>query len=176
MKNNLVYQFNFTDAQNCNVKTPRDESVGSIKDCVINTETNQVEYVVLKVNEGFLNLGSKLLALPLESFHFDTQQDNVIIVKESIETLKNAPGFDEGEWPTGPQSDFIHSMRTYYSVEPRSLYGRYDHQNQIFFDEEDRFDLESETIREPEYGDGFLERNHRGHRQSEVRRGGDPLL
>tara|TARA_R110002020_G_scaffold219589_3_gene427489 strand:+ start:1642 stop:2148 length:507 start_codon:yes stop_codon:yes gene_type:complete len=165
-----------SEAKSRNVKTARDESVGTIKDFIINTRTREIDYVVLKVNDGFLNLGSKLLALPLESFEFHPAQEDLVIVKETKETLENAPGFNEDEWPTGPQSDFIHSMRSYYSKENRSLYGRYDHQNRVFLETADRSDVGSERIRDAEYGDGFLETDHRGERQSDLRRGGNPLL
>ncbi|MCE7056738.1 PRC-barrel domain-containing protein [Algoriphagus sp. AGSA1] len=169
-------QISCSTAISCTVKTARDEPVGSIKDIMINTNTGKIDYVVLKVDEGFLNLGSKLLALPYESFEFHPAQENVIIVKEVKETLENAPGFDSDNWPSGPQAEFLHDMRTYYSAESRSLYGRYDHQNQTFFKDEDLLSDTSGRIRDAKYGDGFLERDHRGDRQSEVRRGGDPIL
>lgn len=169
-------QISCSSATSCTLKTPSDESVGSIKEFMINTTTGNVDYVVLKVDEGFLNLGSKLLALPFESFEFNTAQEDVVIVKESKETLENAPGFDSDNWPTGPQSEFLHTMRTYYSQESRSLYGRYDHENSSFFAEGDRFDLDADSIGGKRHGDGFLETDHRGDRQSDRRRGGQPLL
>ncbi len=169
-------QISCSTAMSSKVKTARDESVGSIKEFMINTTTGQVDYVVLKVDEGFLNLGSKLLALPFESFNFHTAQDDVVIVKETKETLETAPGFDSNNWPSGPQAEFIHTMRTYYSEEPRSLYGRYDQATRRYYNDEDRFDLETDRIRDRSYGDGFLEKDHRGDRQSDYRRGGDPLL
>ncbi len=170
------FQLSASDAISCNVKTARDESVGSIKDIIINSETLQVDYVVLKVDEGFLNLGSKLLALPGESFNFNPHQDDVIIVKETKETLENAPGFDSDNWPSGPQGEFVHTVRSYYSGEDRSLYGRYDLENRVYFNHQDRLDVESDRIRDEKYGDGFLESDHRGGRQSDRRRGGEPLL
>lgn len=167
-------QISCSTAMSSAVRTARDESVGSIKEFMINTRTGQVDYVVLKVDEGFLNLGSKLLALPFESFEFNTAQEDVIIVKETKETLQNAPGFDTDNWPSGPQTEFLHTIRTYYSEEPRSLYGRYDQVNRTYFDD-DGFDLESDRIRDRQFGDGFLERDPRGSRQSNKRHG-DPLL
>ncbi len=163
-------------ALSCTVKTPTAESVGSLKEFIINTRTGEVDYVVLKVNEGFLNLGSKLLALPFESFEFNTAQEDTVIVKETKETLKNAPGFDEDSMPTSAQPEFLHTMRSYYSEDSRSLYGRYDRDTRNFFDEDDRFDLDRTTMRDREVGHGFLEKDHRGDRQSDRRRGGDPLL
>lgn len=176
MENSNYSQFSSSTAISRKVKTARDESVGSIKDIMVNTTTGQIDYVVLKVDEGFLNLGSKLLALPFESFEFNPHQENVVIVKELKETLQNAPGFDSDNWPSGPQSEFLHTMRTYYSEADRSLYGRYDHVNRSYFDDEDRFDIGSGRIRDTQFGDGFLETNHRGQRHSDSRRGGDPLL
>ncbi len=173
----IIYsQVSCSTASSCTVKTARDEPVGSIKDIMINATSGKVDYVVLKVDEGFLNLGSKLLALPFESFEFNPAQDDVVIVKELKETLEKAPGFDNDNWPSGPQAEFLHDMRTYYSAESRSLYGRYDHENQTFFGGDDPLDNASGRIRDPKYGDGFLERDHRGDRQSDARRGGDPIL
>lgn len=40
----------------------------------------------------------------------------------------------------------------------------------------DRFDLEENSIRGKRHGDGFLEVDHRGDRQTNRRRGGEPLL
>jgi hypothetical protein len=77
---------------------------------MLNTHSGEVSYVVLKINKGFLNLGSKLLALPWESFGLNPAQDDVVIVKESKEALENSPGFDEDNWPTDPQSEFIQSI------------------------------------------------------------------
>lgn len=169
-------QISSSTTTSCKVKTPSDESVGSIKELMFNTSTGKIDYVVLKVDEGFLNIGSKLLALPFESFEFNTAQDDIVIVKESKETLENAPGFDKDNWPSGPQSEFLHSMRSYYSEKTRSLNGRYDHMNRSFFNEGNTFDSERNTIQDRQFGDGFLEQDHRGDRQSDIRRGGKPLL
>jgi sporulation protein YlmC with PRC-barrel domain len=174
---NLNYsQINSTTAISRKVKTARDEAVGSIKDLMINTVSGQVDYVVLKIDEGFLNIGSKLLALPFESFEFNPHQDDIVIVKETKETLESAPGFDDDSWPSGPQPEFIHIIRSYYSEESRSLYGRYDHENRSYYSDQDRFDLGYGRIRDEKSGDGFLETEHRGQRQSDLRRGGEPLL
>jgi hypothetical protein len=116
------------------------------------------------------------LALPFESFEFNTAQDDVVVVKESKETLQNAPGFDNDNWPSGPQAEFLHTMRTFYSEGNRSLYGRYDHQNRSFFDVDDRLDTGTDRISDREFGSGFLESDRRGDRQTDNRRGGEPFL
>jgi hypothetical protein len=76
--------------------------------------------VVLAVDSEFLNLGSKLLALPWQAFDFHHYQRNVILVKVSKEKLENSPGFDCDNWPMGPQIEFIHRVNSYYGYEKRA--------------------------------------------------------
>ncbi|WP_158093844.1 PRC-barrel domain-containing protein [Algoriphagus ratkowskyi] len=107
-------------ATKCTVKTIKDEAVGTIKDVMLDTETGEVAYIVLAVDAGFLNLGSKLLALPWAAFDFHGQQRDVIIVNVDKEKLENAPGFDDDSWPTGPQHEFIHEVNSYYGYDKKS--------------------------------------------------------
>ena len=176
MKNSNNFQLRSSDLISRNVKTARDESVGSIKDIVLNASTSQVDYVVLKVDEGFLNLGSKLLAMPFESFNFNPPHGEAALVRETKETLENAPGFESDNWPTGPQGEFLHTMRSYYSAEDRSLYGRYDIENRTIFDHQDNLDVREDRIRDKRSGNGFLEKDRRGERSYNARRGGDPVI
>ncbi|WP_111671043.1 PRC-barrel domain-containing protein [Algoriphagus litoralis] len=146
--NTISSQISCSTVFSSTVRTSRDESVGKIKEFMINTQTGQIDYVVLKVDEGFLNLGSKLLALPFESFEFSTAENDLVIVKETKETLENAPGFDSENWPTGPQPEFLPRMRSYFSEEPRSLYGRYNNQNKSFYNKDEVFDSTNDKNKE----------------------------
>jgi len=116
-------QYNFpissSTAAKCTVKTIRDEPIGTIKDVMLDTETGEVAYVVLAVDSGFLNLGSKLLALPWAAFDFHGHQRDVIIVNVAKEKLENAPGFENDDWPIGPQYEFINNVHSYYGFERR---------------------------------------------------------
>jgi len=118
---NTEYHFPISSstATGYDVKTARDESVGSIKDLMIDTETGEVAYVVLAVDEGFLNLGKKYLALPWAAFNFNTKEADVAIVNVTKEKLEKAPGFDKDAWPVGPQHEFIEDVNTYYGFERR---------------------------------------------------------
>lgn len=120
---NTAYNFPISSstATNCVVKTIKDEAVGTIKDVMLDTESGEVAYVVLAVDSGFLNLGTKLLALPWEAFDFHSHQRDVIIVKADKDKLENSPGFDQDDWPIGPQLEFIHSVNAYYGFEKRNI-------------------------------------------------------
>jgi len=106
-------------AANCKVKTARDETIGSIKDLMIDTENGHVLYVVLEVDSGFFNLDSTYLALPWEAFNFNTKQKDVVMVRVEIDQLEHAPGFDKDNWPVGPQHEFVASVHEYYRFDRR---------------------------------------------------------
>ncbi|REG83398.1 PRC-barrel domain-containing protein [Algoriphagus antarcticus] len=121
---NTEYNFPISSstAANCTVKTLRDESVGTIKDIMLDTETGEVAYVIIAVDSGFLNLGSKLLALPWAAFDFHGHQRDVIVINVEKEKLENAPGFDNDEWPVGPQHEFINKVHTHYGFDRRRAF------------------------------------------------------
>lgn len=66
-----------SDVKGVTVKNPADETVGEIKEIMIDTTTGEAAYVALSINTGFLNLGSKYFAVPWEALKFDTVQDDV---------------------------------------------------------------------------------------------------
>lgn len=119
MNTDNQFPISSSTACSCTIKTARDEKVGKIKDIMIDTETGDVAYVVLAVDEGFLNMGTKLLALPWQAFNYHTHQEDVIVVNVEKDKLERAPGFDNDNWPKGPQHEFINDVHTYYGYERR---------------------------------------------------------
>lgn len=103
------------------VENKAGEKIGHIKDLMMDTDTGQVAYAVLQVNTGFLNLGSKLFAIPMQTLVFGNG-DEPIVMDISRETLEKAPGFDKDNWPSGPQSDFIDSVYDFYEVQRTDKY------------------------------------------------------
>lgn len=105
------------------VKNLRDESVGTIKDVVLYTDTGEVAYAVLSVNTGFLNMGSKYFAVPWEALSFVRAQssgEEVITLDVDKKKLEESPGFDKDDWPLTPQSGVISAAFKYYGVPIRS--------------------------------------------------------
>ena len=103
-----------------NVNNLAGESVGEIKDLMIDWQSGDVAYAVLSFG-GFLGLGEKLFAFPIEAFQFETEGiDAKIVLDVNKEKLENAPGFDEDNWPSSANYDFIDSVYTHYGYEPYS--------------------------------------------------------
>lgn len=94
------------------------EQVGNIKDLVLDLDDAQVAYAVLSFG-GFLGLGDKLFAIPLEALTFRTN-DHTVILDVDQEVLKNAPGFDKNHWPNDGQYEagWLLDLYEYYSYSP----------------------------------------------------------
>ena len=108
-----------TTLEGTNVKNRAGKDVGEIEDLMIDIESGSVAYAVLSFG-GFLGIGEKLFAVPLEAFEFRNtgQVDAHIVLDIDKEKLENAPGFDKDNWPQNPDKTFITSVYGHYGVEP----------------------------------------------------------
>jgi sporulation protein YlmC with PRC-barrel domain len=96
------------------VRNAQGENLGDIKDLMIDVESGRVAYAVLDFG-GFLGIGDKYFAVPLEAFRVDTG-DEELVLDVSKEHLDNAPGFDKNDWPSGADRTFTNTARSYYGV------------------------------------------------------------
>jgi sporulation protein YlmC with PRC-barrel domain len=107
--------------QGADVRSSSDESIGEIKDLMVDVSSGEILYAVLSVSTGFLNLDSKYFAVPLEAFDFNRFNDDytgqVVVLDVSKEKLENSPGFDKDNWPTHPDSVFVDSVNSYYGIQ-----------------------------------------------------------
>jgi sporulation protein YlmC with PRC-barrel domain len=75
------------------------ESLGEIHDLVIEPSEGRIAYAAVSMG-GFLGVGDKLFAVPWEAIESRKDQDqHVAILDVNKETLENAQGFDEENWP-----------------------------------------------------------------------------
>lgn len=103
-----------------NVKNPVGEDIGKLKDLMIDWNSGNVVYAVMSFG-GFLGMGEKLFAIPLESFTFkDTLGDEHAVLDVKKEQLENAPGFDKDNWPQQPDYQFIDTVHTFYGYDKYS--------------------------------------------------------
>lgn len=93
------------------------ENIGDIKDLMINPTNANVVYAVLEFG-GFLGIGSKYFAIPLEALKFSEKDENIKL-DVNKEKLENAPSFDKDNWPLTADPEFINSVYTHYGFEKR---------------------------------------------------------
>lgn len=93
------------------------EQLGNIKDLTIDLDDAQIAYAVLSFG-GFLSLGDKFFAIPLEALLFI--DDHTVILDVDKEALKNAPGFDKDHWPDDAQYEagWLLDIYEYYGYSP----------------------------------------------------------
>lgn len=79
------------------VKNPQGDTIGEIKDLVINTQSGKLEYAAL-AHGGFLGLGEDLYAYPASRFKSGKERDELVL-DVTDEQLEQSAGFDDDNWP-----------------------------------------------------------------------------
>src|SRR5690606_4099202 len=103
------------------IRNSEGESIGEIKDLMINWKDGSVSYAVLSFG-GLLGMGDKLFAVPLEAFDFGTGDPDNVILNVSKESLENAPGFDKDNWPQHHDQQFLDSVYSHYGYTRNNVY------------------------------------------------------
>ncbi len=102
------------------VRNHSDKNVGKIKDLMIDWGNGSVAYAVLSFG-GFLGLGEKLFAIPVEALKFmNVGGEEYALLDITKEKLENAPGFDSDQWPRNPDYTFIDSVYSHYGYDSYS--------------------------------------------------------
>jgi len=98
------------------VYNPQGETLGDIKDVMLDVDLGRVVYSVLSFG-GFLGMGDKLFAIPFEAFRLDPSNDRVIL-NVPKDRLKNAPGFDKDHIPSAADRKWGTQIHEYYGLQP----------------------------------------------------------
>jgi sporulation protein YlmC with PRC-barrel domain len=99
---------------NDKVRNPQGEDLGKIEDFMLDTESGRIEYAVLSFG-GFLGMGDKLFAVPVQAFRVDTANEWFVLDTDK-ERLENAPGFDKNNWPSTADTSFTERVYSHYNV------------------------------------------------------------
>jgi hypothetical protein len=93
----------------------QDESLGDIKEIMIDMARGQIAYAVLSFG-GMMGMGDKLFAVPWQSLELDTNNKRFIL-DASKDHLKSAPGFDKDSWPDMASADFGSQIHSFYNTQ-----------------------------------------------------------
>ena len=92
------------------------EDLGKIEDLVIDARDNRVSYAILSFG-GILGMGDKRFAIPWEALSFDLSDKTAVLNVEEHQ-LKNAPGFDENNWPDFADREWGSQVQSHYGYAP----------------------------------------------------------
>jgi hypothetical protein len=89
------------------VRSSDDQEKGKIKDLVIGSN-GSVEYAAVSFG-GFLGIGDKLFAVPLDALHFEFKDNKLDHARANVteETIKQRQGFDNSNWPEHADRGFL---------------------------------------------------------------------
>lgn len=94
------------------VVNPQGESLGDLKDIMLDTSSGKITYAVLSFG-GILGMGDKLFAVPWSALRIDGEDKNLVL-NVAKDRLKDAPGFDKDNWPNFADQTFARSISDYY--------------------------------------------------------------
>lgn len=99
-----------------NVYNQKGESLGDIKEVMLDMEKGCVAYAVLSFG-GFLGIGGKLFAVPWNALTLKLETlDTRFILDVEKERLESAPGFDKDDWPDMADESFVNEVYSYYGT------------------------------------------------------------
>jgi sporulation protein YlmC with PRC-barrel domain len=96
----------------------QDESLGDIKEIMLDMRSGQVAYAVLSLG-GFLGIGEKLFAVPWSALTLDTKNKRFVLSVDK-DRLEKAPGFDRNKWPNMADPSWEQGIQAYYGTKPES--------------------------------------------------------
>lgn len=99
----------------------QDESLGDIKEFMIDMRSGNIAYAVLAFG-GFLGMGEKLFAVPFQALQLDTENHRFVL-NVPKERLQDAPGFDKDAWPDMTDVTWNEHIHEFYGTEPYSSQG-----------------------------------------------------
>lgn len=94
----------------------RGETLGKIRDIMIDVQTGRVAYAVLSVG-GVMGIADKLHAIPWQALVLDADNKCFVLDVEK-DRLDNAPGFDKDHWPSMADPQWAVSVYEYYDIPP----------------------------------------------------------
>jgi sporulation protein YlmC with PRC-barrel domain len=94
------------------VKNTQGESLGDVKDVVVECHTGDVKYAVLSFGSWY-TMSSKLFAVPMDQLKGADGQENFVL-DVSKDKLKDAPGFDKNAWPDFADPHWSDQVDAYY--------------------------------------------------------------
>jgi sporulation protein YlmC with PRC-barrel domain len=90
------------------------ESLGDIKEFMIDMATGRVAYAVLSFG-GVLGMGDKLFAVPWAAMKLDTLNKRFTLNVPKA-SLSDAPGFDKDRWPSMADKAWARGVHTFYGM------------------------------------------------------------
>ncbi len=111
MSKGLMWTRRASEVIGADVTNANKENLGDIKDLVVDT-SGKVRYAVLSFG-GILGMGEKLFAVPMNNLQSKADEKKFVLNIDKNK-LKDAPGFEDKNWPNFADKTFQTSVSNYY--------------------------------------------------------------
>lgn len=101
-----------------NVYNHKGEDLGDIKDIMLDMPSGTIGYAVLSCG-AFLGMGEKLFAVPWDALTLDAENKRFVL-DVGKDRLRNAPGFDQDQWPDMADRSWANNIHSYYGTIPKT--------------------------------------------------------
>lgn len=101
------------------VRNPQGEKLGEINDLIIDVNNELIHYAILSFG-GFMGMGDKLFAYPLNVFRHAMDRDELVLDVDK-ERLRRAPGFERNRWPDWGSPDYTGSVERHFGPGARIM-------------------------------------------------------
>lgn len=98
------------------VVNKHDESLGDIKEFMLDMRSGHVAYAVLSYG-GLMGMGDKLFAVPFNALKLDTVNKRFVLDVDKSR-LESAPGFIKDAWPNMADPSWANDVHAYYDTKP----------------------------------------------------------
>jgi len=105
------------DIKGKDVHDPTGKEIGVIEAVTIDSDKGGIAYVVLS-HGGFLGIGEKLTPIPWSELRMTDKRD-ALVLPLSESKLKNAPSFDDDNWPTMTDPTWRAKIDSYYAAKEK---------------------------------------------------------
>jgi sporulation protein YlmC with PRC-barrel domain len=98
------------------VRNKEDQSLGEIKEIMLDMRTGHVGYVVMGMG-GWMGFGDRLYAVPWKALQHDVANHRFIL-DMSRDKLQSAPSFSQEQWPDMADASWVREIHSVYGAEP----------------------------------------------------------
>src|SRR4051794_21275024 len=92
------------------------EDLGKIEDLILDSRNSRAAYAIISFG-GFLGLGDKHFAIPWQAIDFNAPERVAVLNIDKVR-LKNAPGFDDDDWPDMSDTAWGTKIHDHYGYKP----------------------------------------------------------
>lgn len=95
------------------VRNGDNQQLGRIVDVAIDPSGRTIAYLAME-HGGFLGIGESLIPIPISAARWT--KDQVVVVDLTREALKQAPSFDEDDWPAPSDEKWQAEVRQFFNT------------------------------------------------------------